>query len=115
MVFDGGTGALDALLQSLRSRQPDAYRCHPQDPRRWLAKCSSRDTRVVVAEERRAGPVTLVCTAGCPESLILDCLAAGRADTEHAAELAAQEAIVEAEAEGARRARLAEGLVRSWR
>lgn len=121
--------ATDRILETLRAIRPNAYRCHPTDPHRWLAACPICHRDMVVIEsvrptprwhietEERGDRATLMCAGACDEAAILDALADALAhppDPEHAAMVAAQVAICEQDAARARQARDVQREARAW-
>lgn len=106
---------IDGLLQALRSKRPDAYRCHPKDPHKWLARCPSCAQRMGIIEQPRGKwPVTLLCVGGCDEQTILHALATDPGDSEHIAMLDAQVGVLEYEFARRDRARHARREIQTW-
>jgi len=105
----------DQVPAAFRSKWADAYRCHPIDPRRWLAVCPGCWADLAIIEHGQGGRVSLYCGGGCHERRVLNALQKAPGDERHIAEVGAQVRLVEEGFARTRRATLARREVASWR
>jgi hypothetical protein len=105
---------VDKFLYALR-KHPDAYRCHPEDPHKWLAACPACGESLGIAEQPWGKwQVLLFCAGGCDDPSILRALADDPGDHEHLAVLEAQDRVVLDEYARRDRARTARREIQAW-